>query len=86
MSKKKKYLRKLLAIPLSTAMIAGVGIALSAGISESVLTVNAVESTIVYGDFSYQLLEDETVCITGYSGSDSAVTIPSSINEKTVYQ
>ncbi len=41
-------------------------------------------STDTYGDYSYKILSDGTAEITGYSGSDTCLTIPNEINGYTV--
>lgn len=48
-------------------------------------TVSAEDdTTLTYGDFSYEALEDGTLCITAYLGSGGDVSIPSEIDGKTV--
>lgn len=48
-------------------------------------TASAEEATILtFGDFSYEILEDETLCVSGYSGSGGDVTIPAEIDGKAV--
>lgn len=41
-------------------------------------------SADTYGDYSYKILSDGTAEITGYSGSDTCLTIPNEINGYTV--
>lgn len=48
-------------------------------------TVSAEEdTTLTFGDFSYEVLEDDTLCITGYTGSGGDVSIPPEIDGKAV--
>lgn len=42
------------------------------------------DTTLSYGDFSYRVLEGETVCITGYLGEGGYVSVPSAIDGKAV--
>lgn len=48
-----------------------------------VISVNA-EEDLSYGDFEYSLLDDGTVSISEYTGSDKNVIIPSVINKRKV--
>lgn len=48
-----------------------------------VISVNA-EEDLSYGDFEYSLLDDGTVSISKYTGSDKNVIIPSVINKRKV--
>lgn len=48
-----------------------------------VISVNA-EEDLSYGDFEYSLLDDGTVSISKYTGSDKNVNIPSVINKRKV--
>ena len=50
-------------------------------VRESVATTAGAES---YGDYSYKVLDDGTVEITGYSGSEEKVDIPAEIDGKRV--
>lgn len=48
-------------------------------------TASAEENTtLTSGDFSYQILEDDTLCITAYLGGGGEVSIPAEIEGKTV--
>lgn len=42
------------------------------------------DATLTSGDFSYEILEDDTLCITGYNGSGGEVLIPTEIGGKVV--
>ena len=48
------------------------------------LVVSAEDVDLTYGDFSYRILEDDTVCITGYSGEGGNVSVPAEIDGKSV--
>jgi uncharacterized protein YjdB len=48
------------------------------------ITVDYVEETEDTSDFTYKELSDGTIEITGYTGTDLDVTIPGTINQKTV--
>ncbi|MBE6794002.1 MAG: leucine-rich repeat domain-containing protein [Ruminococcaceae bacterium] len=50
----------------------------------AMITVSAEDTTQTSGDFSYTVLDDGTVGITGYNGNDTDVVIPSEIDGKTV--
>lgn len=50
-------------------------------VRESVATTAGAES---YGDYSYKVLDNGTVEITGYSGSEEKVDIPAEIDGKSV--
>ena len=76
-------LKKMFSIALCAALVGGAGVALPAVAPDSGFTANAAD-TITYGDYEYQVNEDETVCIVGYNGSASRLAIPSSINGKKV--
>uniref|UniRef100_UPI0025F393B2 leucine-rich repeat domain-containing protein n=1 Tax=uncultured Ruminococcus sp. TaxID=165186 RepID=UPI0025F393B2 len=73
--------KKILAGLLSLAFVFG-GTALPAAVSsfDTAVTANAD----VFGDFSYRLLDDGTVEITRYYGSDTEVKVPAEIDGKAV--
>ena len=52
-------------------------------VRESVATVASAD-TYTYGDFEYSVLDDGTVEITGYSGSEETIDIPGKIDGKSV--
>ena len=59
-------------------------LALALMLSFVVLPSAAVESTavsageaLVFGDYTYSILYDDAVAITGYTGSDTEIVIPS---------
>ena len=48
-------------------------------------TASAEETTaLTSGEFSYEILDDETICVTAYTGSGGEVTVPQEIDGKTV--
>ena len=54
--------------------------------SGSVMTTQGVQilkegSTGVYNDYTYEILEDGTACITGYTGTSEYLYIPSKVND-----
>ena len=55
-----------------------------ASLDEEMLSLSAENSISVSTEFSYKENEDGTITITGYSGSDSIITLPSEIDGKTV--
>ena len=75
-----RCLKKMIAIALCAAMITGASAILPAGTFADSMTVAAVSES----DFSVSEKSDGTVKITGYSGSDTQVSIPSTIGDKTV--
>ena len=78
--KKSKTLRKILSVMLCAALIGGTAIGLPAVVQDSSVTASAAE----YGDYRYDVNDDDTIRITGYSGSDTAISIPSEIEGKKV--
>ncbi|MGN0623313.1 MAG: leucine-rich repeat domain-containing protein, partial [Oscillospiraceae bacterium] len=75
-------MKKILAGLVSAALALGC-LALPAEVAEkldSVITASAE----TYGDFEYTVLDDGTVEISDYNGSDTSITIPSSIKGKSV--
>ncbi len=76
-------LKKMFSIALCAALVGGAGVALPAVAPDSGFTANAAD-TITYGDYEYQVNEDETVSIVRYTGSASRLAIPTSINGKKV--
>ena len=78
--KKSKTLRKILSVMLCAALIGGTAIGLPAVVQDSSVTASAAE----YGDYFYDVNDDDTIRITGYSGSDTAISIPSEIEGKKV--
>lgn len=79
-----KHFRKITALVLSAVMALSVSTA-------TVVNTGAVESAAVgsgealtFGDYEYQVLDDDTVEITGYNGSDANIDIPSEIEGKSV--
>ena len=79
---KKKVLSGLLAI----AMVFGSAAALPEGVFDTSagITASAAGDIKVSGDYKYKDLTDGTVEITGYTGKDKTVNIPSTLAGKTV--
>ena len=48
------------------------------------LMLNAAAEDLVYGDYTYTVLEDDTVKITDYNGSEKDIVLPSEIDGKAV--
>ena len=80
-------MKKILATALALSLTLGT-VALPAAESGTFLkgvTISAsAEDALTYGDFNYKLLDNGTVEISKYNGSDEIVTIPSTINGKKV--
>ena len=68
-------MKRILSIVLSLTLILGH----FAGFS-----VNAASDIIISGDYEYELLDDGTVSISKYIGTDSNLTIPEKLDGKTV--
>jgi hypothetical protein len=75
----KKIISAVLALTL-TFGAAGLPAAESGIFTESGIAVSANAAT--YGDYEYELLDDGTVEISKYIGSDTTAKIPSKINGK----
>ena len=81
---RKSVMRKVLAVSLAAAMLVGTGFtAVGSYIGTSGISVSAVTYD-TYGDFEYQVRDDNTVVIAGYTGNGGNVTIPSKIDGKSV--
>ena len=78
---KKSVLRKVMAVALSATVLCGTGFTT---IGQFVGTDVSVSAADVYGDFKYEMIDDYTVTITGYTGKGGDVTIPSTIDGKSV--
>ena len=81
MKKSSKIMCRVIAAAMIISMAAGTG--MTAPVSQLVgtsITVNAEE----YGDYEYEINEDDTVTITRYNGTEKNVTIPSQIDGKQV--
>lgn len=79
-----KCFRKITALALSAVMVLSVSTAtvVSAGAVESAAVGSGED--LVFGDYEYQILDDGTVEITDYNGSDAELVIPSEIDGKSV--
>ena len=81
MKKSSKIMCRVIAAAMIISMAAGTG--MTAPVSQLVgtsITVNAEE----YGDYEYEINDDNTVTITRYNGTEKNVTIPSQIDGKQV--
>ncbi|MBR1751891.1 MAG: leucine-rich repeat domain-containing protein, partial [Ruminococcus sp.] len=73
--------KKIVSCAAAAVLALGAAAYLPEGFSfQSVVTTQAE----VYGDYEYTVLDDGTVAITDYYGSDTQVTIPSKIDGKSV--
>ena len=82
---KGKFLKKIGSLALSLLVTAGVSttaLLSAAVISQASLTAYAEEK--IYGDYEYGKYSDGGIVITRYNGSESVVTIPSTIDGKPV--
>lgn len=77
-----KVLRKVLAVSLAAAMLTGTGFSTVGQFIGTDIVVSA--ATDEETDFNYSTLTDGTLAITGYKGNKTRISIPSSINGKTV--
>lgn len=68
-----KKIKKTLSLLLSTMIV----FSSVAGVST---TVFAASDELTYRKFEYKMLDDDTAEICGYTGKDTVVTIPESIN------
>ena len=80
---KGKLLKRMCVVALSALMLAGVGATGAVPFVDTAVTVSAAETT-ADGNFAYEVNEDGGVTITRYTGSDTEVVIPSTINGKKV--
>ena len=79
-------MKRVLSMALALCMVFGSAAALPEGtfITQSTSITVSAEGEIVSGDYSYVELGDGTIEITGYSGTETEVTVPTTIDEKTV--
>ena len=81
MKKSSKIMCRLIAAAMIVSMVAGTGmVAPVSQIIGTSISVNAEE----YGDYEYEVNDDDTVTITRYHGTEKNVTIPSKIDGKQV--
>ena len=81
--KKKSVLRKVLAVSLAAAMLAGTGFTAVGSYVGTSVSVSAAEIQ-VYGDFEYEVNDDNTVTITKYTGTGGDIVIPNTIDGNSV--
>jgi len=80
--KKNSVLRKVFAVALSAVTIFGTGFtAVGSHVGTSSISVSAAQ---VYGDFEYNVNNDNTITITKYKGNSGDVVIPDIIYGKSV--
>ena len=79
---KGKFIKKLCAVVLSALMLAGAGAIRSVLFIDTGLTVSAAETAD--GRFGYEANAEGGITITSYHGSDTSVTIPDTIDGKSV--
>lgn len=53
---------------------------ISAGATEEATEEETTETILSSGDFTYEMTNDDTICITGYTGSDTALVIPDELD------
>ncbi|WP_051588957.1 leucine-rich repeat domain-containing protein [Ruminococcus sp. NK3A76] len=75
-------LKKILSSVLALCMVFGTAAVLPEGAVS--LGSDILASAVTYGDYEYTVLDDGTVEISEYKGSDAEVTIPSTIDGKKV--
>lgn len=79
-------MKKLLAGVMSATLALGC-LALPAEVTDKLdlgAVISASAETLTYGGFEYSVLDDGTVEITDYNGTDTVVSVPASINGKKV--
>ena len=72
-----KTTKRIMSLILSLAMILSIAVGFN-------LTAVADDDVLTYGDYEYSIKENSTVKITGYTGTQSKLDIPSTINGKKV--
>ena len=81
MKKKNSVLRKVLAVALSATVLCGTGFTT---VGQFIGTDVSVSAAQVYGDFKYEVNDDNTITITKYTGNGGTVVIPDTIDGKSV--
>lgn len=76
-----KHARQALALVLTLALMLSLVVLPSAAVE---ITALSSGEALVFGDYGYKILDDGTVEITGYTGSDTELIIPSEIDGKAV--
>ena len=82
MKKSKKITALILAAMLAVSSSAAMAVTVSA--EENTAVAYSSSDTKSWGDYDYQVLDDGTVEIMHYKGSDNNLVIPSEINGKKV--
>ena len=75
-------MKRLFSLTIAVCML--IGITTVAPISVGAVETQKITTGITSGDYEYELLDDGTAEITGYTGSDTSITIPSQIDGYTV--
>ncbi len=75
-------MKRIISFLAAAALVFGTGAALPEGAVGLDAAISA--SALTYGDFEYTVLEDGTVEISGYSGSDAYLNVPAKIENKAV--
>jgi hypothetical protein len=78
--------KKILSAVCALVLVFGSAAALPEGYfkTDKAITANAETEFKEYGDYTYSEIDENTVEITGYTGSDTKITIPSVIDGKKV--
>ena len=81
---KSSILRKILAGSMAIAMVAGTGVSTTfSNVIGTSITASAAD-TLTEGDFEYQINDAGTATLVKYIGSDTEVTVPSTIGDVAV--
>ena len=75
-------MKRIISFLAALALVFGTGAALPEGAVR--LDTGILASALTYGDYEYTVLEDGTVAISGYSGSEAYLNIPAKIENKAV--
>ncbi len=71
-------------ISMSGAAISSSAAETLPGVSKTKAEIARSGDILTYGDYEYEIADDETVFIVGYRGSDVSIVLPSEINGKAV--
>ena len=80
---KGRFLKKLCAAALSVLMLGSVGITGTVPFAGGGLSASAAEK-LAYGDYQYKVNDNDEITITNYTGSDTELIIPDTIEGKKV--
>lgn len=76
-----KHAKQALAVVLTLALMLSLAVLPSAAVESTAVSSG---EALVFGDYGYEILDDGTVTITGYTGSETEIVIPSEIEGKSV--